>query len=158
MPKKAPKADEIDPVRSRLAGSVAAPAPKPVPQSIKPRSSAPDVEAVEVATKKPSSPVSARRKPVSTRMTINRKFMITEQEADQMEDTLRLISKAFGGKVTYSQVSRALWTILAGREDVFKSVGRRSTKRTPPSTGDALGMAEYEEEVAEFLEAVMRRP
>jgi hypothetical protein len=90
-------------------------------------------------------------------MTVNRKFMVTPQEAEQMEETLRTISGAFGSKVTYSQVSRAFWSILAGREDSLKLIGRRSTKRTPPSTGDALGMAEYEEAVAQFLELVLKR-
>ena len=166
MPKKAPTTDSIDPVRSRLAGAVAAPVPKREAEPAKP-------EPAVVQKRPPVAPKTQnghavqisesievpRRKPVSKpkAMTVNRKFLVTPQEAEQMEETLRVISSAFGSKVTYSQVSRAMWTILAGVDEGLRAAGRRAPQRSVPSTGDALGMAEYEEAVADFLGKALKR-
>jgi len=90
-------------------------------------------------------------------MTVNRKFMVSPQEAEQIEQTLKMLKDSFGSKVTLSQATRAMWTILAGSEEALHKAGRRQARRTAPSTGNAMAMAEYEEEVAAFLEAVLKR-
>lgn len=164
MPKKAPQADTIDPVRSRLAGAVAGPAtpraaPVVEPEPPRETKSEPEPVPAEAAPPKPSAQASSKPKPAPTpsAMTVNRKFMVSPQEADQIEQTLKLLKETFGSKVTLSQATRAMWTILAGSEDALRRAGRRQPQRTAPSTGNAMAMAEYEEEVAEFLEAVLKR-
>ncbi len=157
MPKKAPQNDSIDPVRSRLAGAVAGPPPVPAKSAPAPK---PDLvpETQPPATVQPQS-VKLKARPVasSSSMTVNRKFMVSPQEADQIKQTLNMLEETFKSKITLSQATRAMWTILAGSEEAMQQAGRRRVKRTAPSTGNAMAMAEYEEEVAEFLETVLKR-
>jgi len=155
MPKKAPQENPIDPVRSRLAGTVAGRPPKPVASSEP--TGQPDQAEQPAPEPKPVERSRPKPKPLASSMTVNRKFMVSPQEAEQIEQTLKLLRDTFGSKVTLSQATRAMWTILAGSEDALRKAGRRQPQRTAPSTGNALAMAEYEEEVAEFLEAVLKR-
>jgi hypothetical protein len=90
-------------------------------------------------------------------LTTNRKVLVTAQEAEQIEQTAGLISAAFGSKVTYSQISRAVWSILAGAEDAIKASAKRAPNLSAPSKGDHLGMAEYERELADFLITALKR-
>lgn len=157
MPKKAPQNDSIDPVRSRLAGAVAGPPPAQAapPAEIKPEPAPeppPRVSAQPTPTKPKVRPTAS-----PSSMTVNRKFMVSSQEADQIKQTLSMLEETFKSKITLSQATRAMWTILAGSEEAMRQAGRRRVKRTAPSTGNAMAMAEYEEEVAEFLEAVLKR-
>lgn len=159
MPKKAPQTDTVDPVRSRLAGAVAGPTPKLAATPIDPTPHENQVEPEPQPDAVTSPPPERPRKPTAkaSAMTINRKFMVSPQEAEQIEQTLKLLKEAFKCKITLSQATRALWAILAGSEDVMRGVGRRYQPRTGPSTGNALAMAEHEEEVAEFLEEILKR-
>jgi hypothetical protein len=83
--------------------------------------------------------------------------MLTPGEADRMDETIHSISQAFGSRVTYSQVSRALWAILAGAEDVLNSNPRRGQPLRVPSRGDPLAMAEYEEAIVDYLQVALKR-
>jgi len=137
-------------VRSRLAGAVAGPPPKQTFPA-----TAPEEPSIPATVERPkSNPKSA---PTPSAMTVNRKFMVSSQEAEQIEQTLKLLRDTFGSKVTLSQATRAMWTILARSEDAMRRAARRQPRRTAPSTGNAMAMAEYEEEVGEFLEAVLKR-
>lgn len=83
--------------------------------------------------------------------------MVTPEEAERIEAACDVISSSFGSKVTYSQVSRAMWSILAGAEEAIKAGARRAPRLSVPSKGDHLGMAEYEQAIADFLATVLRR-
>ena len=156
MPKKAPQTDSIDPVRSRLAGAVAGPSSTAVPIERPQHQTATEPDASSSSSK--TTGVSRPKPPTqSSSMTVNRKFMVSPQEADQIEQTLKMLKESFGSKVTLSQATRAMWTILSGCEEAMRRAGRRQVKRTAPSTGNAMALAEYEEEVAEFLEAIFKR-
>lgn len=76
---------------------------------------------------------------------MNRKMMVSEAEAERMDETMGLISASFGSKVNYSQVTRALWSVLAGAEDSIRAESKRAPNLRVPSKGDHIGMAEYEE-------------
>lgn len=90
-------------------------------------------------------------------MTVNRKIMVTEQEAQLIEAMTGVISDAFGSKVTYSQISRALWAIVAGAEDSIRAGSRRAPNLAVPSKGNHIAMAEYEEALADFLTVALKR-
>ncbi len=145
MPKKASDTDTVDPVRSALAGAVSGPVP--VIQN--------EAKHTEIRTRRNKPEIKSFVKPKS--MSVNRKFMVTPSEAEQIARSVRSISEAFGSKVTYSQISRAMWTILNDIDDGLRAASRRSTRHSLPSTGDALGMAEYEEAVTDFIVAALKR-
>lgn len=169
MPKRAQPDDTIDPVRSRLAAAASAPVavqerpdpPAPAPKQAEPRRSekSDDAEQWGGGEAKPLSRPRSRPKPSARpgALTINRKIMVTSQEAARIEETTGIITGAFGSKVTYSQVSRALWSILAGSEDEIRAGARRAPKLQVPSKGDHIGMAEYEEALADFILTALKR-
>ncbi len=173
MPKKATDTDSVDPVRSRLAASrapdpvrsslaaeVAGPAPsRPVPKNgmraehMDAEESGGGVGLVEAPARTPRSPVSSKHQ--SQRLTINRKFLVTPQEHDRMDEVLALIGQKFG-KAAYSHVSRALWTILAKSEEAIEAAPARERMQAP-AKGDYIGMAEFEDALADFLLKAIKR-
>ncbi len=147
MPKRADQSDAVDPVRSRLAAAAAAPV-----------ATMPTVETKAETPQMPHGGAAAnakRAKPAA--LNVNRKIMVTEGEAERIEQTTSLISASFGSKVNFSQVSRAAWSILAGTEDAIKAGARRAPRLKVPSKGDHVGMAEYEEALADFLATALKR-
>lgn len=173
MPKRAASDDTIDPVRSRLAAMAAAPqSAKPAPPAQKPLVENGETEPEGDAESPQGRVVGEGRRPLlreprrtgrghsrsSTRiMSVNRKMMISEAEADQMDETMGMISAAFGSKVNYSQVTRALWSVLAGAEDAIRAESKRAPNLRVPSKGDHVGMAEYEDAIADFLAMALKR-
>lgn len=168
MPKRASTIDTVDPVRSRLAAAVASPSQKqqkpidPEPHGSEVGDESPLRAAVEAPKPSPSVPRPVlprqeRRRPEPRSLTVPRKFMLTPDEAERMDQTIYAISQAFGSKVTYSQVSRALWAILAGAEDALAGNPRRGQPLRVPSRGDPLAMAEYEEAIVDYLQLALKR-
>lgn len=175
MPKRAAADDTIDPVRSRLAAMAAAPqATKPTPvdsdpqednhgaeDDQEPHEDALPVRAVGEGRRPPAREPrrSARPHPRSASriMSVNRKIMVSEAEADRIAETASVISAAFGSKVNYSQVTRALWSVLAGAEDAIRAEAKRAPNLRVPSKGDHIGMAEYEDAIADFLATALKR-
>ncbi len=152
MPKRAPETDEIDPVRSRLAGEVAAPVPsRPALAEPTERAGQGKPESRPAKTREPA------RSAARDRLTVNRKVMFTEDEAERNALTTSIVTAAFGSRVSYSQVTRAMWSILAGAENAVRANARRAPRVSVPSTGDHLAMVEYEEAIAEFLLTALKR-
>lgn len=153
MPKRVPDSQNVDPVRSRLAASAAA-APRPVIAINTAEESREEEQGRAALQAPPSRPA----KSVSRdRLTVNRKVMFTQDEAERNADTATLISAAFGSQTNYSQITRAVWSILAGAEEAIKAGGKRTRRLTVPSKGDHIAMAEYEEALADFLATALRR-
>lgn len=163
MAKRAIENDAVDPVRARLAGAVAgAVVETPVPTEA-PAASRSELEppARTPRTTRPrptrephlSRPVA---KPATTQASVNRKFMVTEQEAERMQEVTLTISRAFGGKVPHTKITRALWAILADHEERIKRMAP-GDRRPAPSTGDSDAQAEYEIALHEFLSEFLNR-
>lgn len=195
MPKRAPSDDTVDPVRSRLAASVAtpAPAPKPAPEPAEVRVVDPvpivpeavggggEVAAADPQTAEPQArrapsgaprrdrpspsrrpapsraPAISPQRPPEGAMRVNKKFLVSEAESERMEATLDVISQAFGSRVSYSQASRAVWSVLAIAEEAMAGYPRRGEPLRRPSKGDAIGMAEYEEALCDYLRTALKR-
>lgn len=172
MPKRAAETDTIDPVRSRLAAMAAAPQtsapavqdpPPAIPEADQEPEPKPEPRKREVGGGGRPSPRELRREnrgPVrspSRTMTVNRKIMVSEPEADRMEETMDAISAAFGSKVNYSQVTRAIWSVLAGAEDAIRAEAKRAPNLRVPSKGNQIAMAEYEDAVTDFLAMALKR-
>ena len=90
-------------------------------------------------------------------LTVNRKVMITEDEAERFAEATLSISSAFGSQVTYSQITRALWAVACGAQDATRTPTRRIPHIPVPSRGDHVAMAEYEQALADFLEVAIKR-
>lgn len=170
MPKRAASDDTIDPVRSRLAAMAAAPQTNNAPAVQEPPTQAeaealaePEPEKREVGGGRRPSPREPRReirpssRPASRTMTVNRKIMVSEPEADRMEETMDAISAAFGSKVNYSQVTRAMWSVLAGAEEAIRAEAKRAPNLKVPSKGNQIAMAEYEDAITDFLAMALKR-
>ncbi|MGP1308782.1 MAG: hypothetical protein ACTS27_01120 [Phycisphaerales bacterium] len=50
-----------------------------------------------------------------------------------------------------------MWSMLAGAEDATRAESKRAPNLRVPSKGDHIGMAEYEEAVADFLAMALKR-
>lgn len=104
-----------------------------------------------------SPAVPRRPHPGPGRFHVNKKFLVTDGESDRIEATLDSISHAFGSKVSYAQASRAMWSVLAIAEEAMAANPRRGEPLRRPSKGDAVGMAEYEEAVCDYLRTALKR-
>ena len=87
-------------------------------------------------------------------LTVNRKVMITEDEAERFAEATLSISSAFGSQVTYSQIT---WAVACGAQDASRTPTRRIPRIPVPSMGDHAAMAEYEQALADFLEVAIKR-
>ena len=161
MARRAEPDDKVDPVRSRLAESVSAPVRPAKPEAAAPAQPVQRKPITNGATttraKKTAKPLKKAGKPDA--LTLNRKFMVSEHDAQLMEEMTTAISAAFGSKVTSSAVNRALWAVIANSEEAIAAGGRghNREKLTVPSKGDHLAMVEYEHTLAEFLAAALKR-
>lgn len=155
MGKRVAEGDVVDPVRSRLAASAAA-AARPSVQSVPTLVPSPEEQGREEPRRTPSRG-KAKAAVARDRLTVNRKVMFTEDEAERNSEVTELIAAAFGNPATYSQITRAMWSILGEVEDAIKANGKRTRRLAVPSKGDHVGMAEYEASLAEFLSAALRR-
>jgi len=151
MAKRAHINDTVDPTRTKLAALASAPAsPLLAPAESEHTEGTEDLSLEE-------RPVAKARMKERDYLTVNRKVMVSEDEATRFAETTSLISSAFGSRVTYSQVTRALWALTCGAEDAIRTMTRRAPKLSVPSKGDHAAMAEYEQALADFLGVAIKR-
>ena len=151
MAKRAHINDTVDPTRAKLAALASTPAaPLSAPAAREHREGA-DLRKVW------RSPVAQERKRERNYLTVNRKVMISEDEAARFTEAISLISSVFGSRVTYSQVTRALWALTCGAVDAIREGARQAPKLSVPSKGDHAAMAQYEQALADFLEVAIKR-
>jgi len=117
--------------------------PAPLPPTSRPKS-----------TPKPKKPASQR----TDALTKHCKVMMSQGEVERNSDLAGVVSAAFGTKVTPSQITRVLWSILAEAEDAIRAGSKRAPKGLiVPSKGDHAGMALYEDAIAEYLSDALKR-
>jgi hypothetical protein len=83
------------------------------------------------------------------------KTRFSPQEAEQIEDFRLGLERRLGVKLRGSQISRALWTLALRAEDELDNL--RAPELDRPSYGDPLGMAAFEDVIAEYLLAAIKR-
>jgi|GEM_PF-2894552 len=79
------------------------------------------------------------------------KTRFSQAEAEQIERFARTLSSYLHSTVKGSEVTRALWTLAIRSQDEFAEIAGKAPKMDRPSYGDRLGMAEYEDAIADFL-------
>lgn len=155
MAKRAKPDDEINVVRSTLAAEVAGPASK------KTSNDPPEAggDAVPSPSSEPEQTTNGKATTRNEALIVNRKFLVSKDEARQIDEMTSILSTAFGAKLGHSQITRALWSLVAGSEEAIKVTGQRqgAIHREPPLRGDYEAMAEFEEDLAGFLAASIKR-
>jgi len=107
MPRRAHIDDVVDPTRARLAALASAP-PQSQSELPTPRpSDKPDGAAGRREGQGGAGSVARPQRRGRNYLTVNRKVMIAEDEAERFADATVSISAAFGSQVTYSQITRA---------------------------------------------------
>ena len=76
-------------------------------------------------------------------------------ESEQIEAFRRSLEDRLGVKLKATQISRALWTLALRAEEELESVQAPQLRR--PSYGDPLGMAAFEDEIANYLLTALKR-
>ena len=146
MAKRAHIDDTVDPTRAKLAELASAPV---VPQSAPSERGYRDVHPVNPGDKwRGTAQASNRRR---SYLTVNRKVMISEDEAARYVGVTHMISSAFGSRVTYSQVTRALWALTCRAATAIPERAHPAPKLPVPSKGNHVAMAEFEQALADFL-------
>ena len=85
------------------------------------------------------------------------KTRVSQSEAEEMERLTRTLSSYLGAKVNGSEETRALWTLAIRSQEEFAAVIGRRSRLERPSTGDPLGMAQFEDSIADLLLLAMKR-
>lgn len=85
------------------------------------------------------------------RAIVHVKTRFSQAEAERVERFARTISSYLRSTVKGSEVTRALWTLALRAEDELAEIASKAPKMDRPSYGDRLGMAEYEDAIADFL-------
>ena len=85
------------------------------------------------------------------------KTRVSQSEAEEMERLTRTLSSYLGAKVNGSEVTRALWTLAIKSQEEFAAVIDRRSRLERPSTGDPLGMAQFEDEITNILHRAILR-
>jgi len=83
------------------------------------------------------------------------KTRFSEQEAEAIEAFRVSLEQRLGVKLRQSQITRALWTIMLRAEDDLDGV--RAPELERPSYGDVWGMAAFEDAIAGYLHAAIKR-
>ena len=76
-------------------------------------------------------------------------------ESEQIEVFRRSLEGRLGVKLKATQISRALWTLALRAEEELESIQAPALRR--PSYGDPLGMAAFEDEIANYLLLALKR-
>ena len=158
MPRRAHIDDVVDPTRARLAALASAPPQSESELPTPPPSDKPGGASERREGQGGAGSVARPQRRGRNYLTVNRKVMITEDEAERFAEATVSISAAFGSQVTYSQITRALWALACGAQDTIRARSRRIIPSIPvPSRGDHAAMAEYEQALADFLEIAIKR-
>lgn len=79
------------------------------------------------------------------------KARFSRSEAEELERFARTLSSYLRSTVKGSEVTRALWTLAIRSQDHLAEIASRAPRMDRPSYGDRLGMAQYEDAIADFL-------
>ena len=118
------------------------------------RQSAAEAEgSAEEGVRSPAKLVTRRKRESKVQI----KARVSRSEAEEMERLTRTLSSYLGVKVNGSEVTRALWTLAIRSQEEFAAVIDRRGNLERPSNGDPLGMAQFEDVIADLLQTSIRR-
>jgi hypothetical protein len=79
------------------------------------------------------------------------KFQVSATERREIKRVVARLGAELETSIDWSHVARAMMVILREAEDEIAKHARRSEPLTRPRNSDALGLAEFEEQIAQIL-------
>ena len=101
-----------------------------------------------------------RARPLRGRQTVtmNTRFAAAEAaDNTRVVSQLRAIVGKDGSKLTDSHVTRAIWSLVRRAEDEFSGLAAKAPKLRRPAHGDHMALAEYEDDLADFILSALKR-
>ncbi len=81
-----------------------------------------------------------------------------ESEYGDNGSVTQAMRKMMGGsKVTESDITRAMWSLVRRAEESMKSLGGKAPQMDRPPNGDWMAKAEYDDAIAHFLHIAIKR-
>ena len=112
-------------------------------------------EAKPTPKPKPQRPVAPRAKPVAANTSTKpKRLLVTLDESDLWDALAKTLGRRVGTTVQFSQVTRAMWTLLLDAEDAIDRVPAPPLKR--PGNARPEDFAEFEAELAGYLHDLIR--
>ena len=143
MPKVDPKAIE-NPIRSKLAEDISRRSHNPKGVSTK---------TIELPIARPRAHVPQKRaklgKPKKVLFTLDE-----QRENDALLSQLRQVTGA--DTLGWSHVNRAMWSLLRRAQDQIEKRQGNAPQLSRPSNGDPIGLAQFEDTLAEFLLTLLK--
>lgn len=147
----------INPLSADLIAAAVNPVELLEPQQLEPQQPlAPHKKAVsqEPKKKQPDNVKTAR----STRLQKTLRVRFPEIEYEDNEAVTESMREMMGGsKVTESEITRAMWSLVRRAEDSMRALGAKAPKMGRPSNGDWMAKAEYDDAIAHFLHIAIKR-
>jgi len=149
MPKVDPKT-LVNPIRAKLANDIAG--------VMKKDSSTPAANPVKIVDigkgrTAPKAPISMQR----ARLSKPKKVLFTREEQEENDLLVSKIAKMTGADTLgWSHVSRAMWSLLRRAEDQVDKHMATAPQLTRPSNGDPIGLAQFEDSLANFLLTLLK--
>lgn len=107
------------------------------------------------AAPQPRAPHDAHERPARGthrgKASVQIKARFSPSEAEQVDRFARTLSSYLRTTVKGSEVTRALWSLAIRSQDELAELASRAPRMDRPSYGDRLGMAQYEDAIADFL-------
>lgn len=94
------------------------------------------------------------------RRTVTMKTRFPAEEAEENARLVRQLADLFGreeSKLTESHVTRAIWTLVRRAEDEYDALADKAPPLRRAAHGDHLATAAYEDALADFLLAAIKR-
>lgn len=158
MPKMDPLGSVKSPLTSKLSAEIAQPLPpQPAPAEagvhVPVRTTHAAVERSETAA---SALKPAMAAPRVERYT-HKQVRLTHAEMEVCEQSLRVLWQVFGVQIQYSELARALFSLVHLAEDDIVELGKNEPKLTRPPSHDMEAKAVIEDKVAAFLLRAFKR-
>lgn len=143
-----------NPLSRKLISDAAARSPRPAVAAEPERAAAASTPASQK-----SSYRSRQAAPPTTRSQVTMKTRFGRTEAEANAIFAETLASVMQSKVAESHITRALWSIARRAEEELTELKPHAPQMTRPSHGDRMGMAAYEDAIAEFLlQAIKKVP
>lgn len=158
MPKMDPLGSVKSPLTSKLSAEIAQPLPPqaaPVdsapPAPIKPAQNLAERSETSAGALKPALP------PPRIERYTHKQVRLTHAEMEVCEQSLRVLWQVFGVQIQYSELARALFSLVHLAEDDIIELGKNEPKLSRPPSHDMEAKAVIEDKVAAFLLRAFKR-
>ena len=140
MPKLDPKGEVPNPIKAKLAQDIATPI-------IHRGAEAPPKKHLNRINNLLASGKKGALKPTKAK-----KVLFTKEEQKENDAVVAMIADITGADtLSWSHVDRSLWSLLRHAQDQIEEHSKDAPRLARPSNGNAIGIAQFEDQLAVFL-------